>query len=42
LASGHLVQLLPEWDDETYPMYAFYWPTPVISAKVRASLDAFA
>jgi DNA-binding transcriptional LysR family regulator len=39
LASGRLVQLLPEWADEVYPMYAFYRPTPVISAKVRAFLD---
>jgi DNA-binding transcriptional LysR family regulator len=39
LESGRLVQLLPDWSDETYPLYAYYHSTPHLSSKVRAFLD---
>ena len=39
LADGRLVQLLPEWGDETYPLYAYHHSPQLISAKVRAFLD---
>ena len=39
LADGRLVQVLPEWAEETYPLYAYHHPTPLMSAKVRAFLD---
>ena len=38
LADGRLVQVLPEWADETYPMYAYHAPER-ISAKLRALLE---
>jgi DNA-binding transcriptional LysR family regulator len=38
-ADGRLVQLLPEWSDETYPLYAYHHPAQLMSAKVRAFLD---
>ena len=39
LADGRLVQVLPDWADETYPLYAYH-PTPrLMSARVRAFLD---
>lgn len=39
IASGTLVQLLPDWIDETYPLHAFWHGTQHVSAKVRAFLD---
>ena len=39
LADGRLVQVLPEWADETYPLYAYHHAAPLMSAKVRAFLD---
>lgn len=39
LAAGKLVQLLPDWSDETYPLYAFHHSAQHLSAKVRAFLD---
>lgn len=39
LADGRLVQVLPEWSDETYPLYAYYHSAQLMSAKVRAFLD---
>ena len=39
LEDGRLVQLLPEWSDETYPLYAYHHPEPLLSAKVRAFLE---
>jgi len=39
LADGRLVQLLPEWADETYPLYAYHHSAHLMSAKVRAFLD---
>jgi DNA-binding transcriptional LysR family regulator len=39
LADGKLVQILPEWADETYPLYAYHHAAQHQSAKVRAFLD---
>jgi DNA-binding transcriptional LysR family regulator len=39
LESGRLVQVLPDWSDETYPLYAFYPSRRQAPAKVRAFLD---
>lgn len=39
LADGRLVQVLPEWAEETYPLHAYHHPTPLMSAKVRAFLE---
>jgi DNA-binding transcriptional LysR family regulator len=38
LADGRLVQVLPEWADETYPLYAYHHSARLQSAKVRAFL----
>jgi len=38
LADGRLVQVLPRWADETYPLYAYH-AEGATSAKVRAFLD---
>jgi DNA-binding transcriptional LysR family regulator len=39
LAAGRLVQVLPNWADETYPLYAYHHSAQLVSAKVRAFLD---
>ncbi len=39
LAAGRLVQVLPEWAEETYPLYAYHHSVQLMSAKVRAFLD---
>jgi DNA-binding transcriptional LysR family regulator len=39
LADGRLVQVLPDWADETYPLYAYHHSAQLMSAKVRAFLD---
>ncbi|MDC0714161.1 LysR family transcriptional regulator [Stigmatella sp. ncwal1] len=39
LADGRLVQLLPEWADEMYPLYAYHHSAQFMSAAVRAFLD---
>ncbi|MET0534310.1 MAG: LysR family transcriptional regulator [Steroidobacter sp.] len=39
IADGRLIQVLPEWADERYPLHAYYHSTPHMSAKVRAFLD---
>lgn len=39
LASGELVRVLPDWADETYPLYAYHHAAQLMSAKVRAFLD---
>lgn len=39
LERGELVQVLPEWADETYPLYAYHHSAQLMSAKVRAFLD---
>jgi DNA-binding transcriptional LysR family regulator len=39
LADGRLVQILPEWAEETFPLYAYHHSAQLMSAKVRAFLD---
>jgi DNA-binding transcriptional LysR family regulator len=39
IASGRLVHVLPDWSDETFPVYTFRHPSNLVSAKVRAFLD---
>lgn len=36
---GRLVQVLPGWADETYPLHAYHHSAPLMSARVRAFLD---
>ena len=38
IAAGRLVQLLPAWAEETYPLYAYHHSPQLQSAKVRAFL----
>jgi len=39
LADGRLIQLLPDWAEETFPLYVYHHAPARISAKVRAFLD---
>jgi DNA-binding transcriptional LysR family regulator len=39
LAQDKLVLLLPEWSDETFPLYAYHHSSNLVSAKVRAFLE---
>ncbi len=39
LASGRLVQVLGEWSDEVFPLYAYYPSRRHVPAKTRAFLD---
>lgn len=39
VADGRLVQVLPEWAEETYPLHAYHHSPQLMSAKVRAFLD---
>ncbi|XXX54584.1 substrate binding domain-containing protein [Sorangium sp. So ce124] len=39
LADGRLVQVLPEWAEETYPLYAYHHAAQLVSAKIRAFLE---
>ena len=39
IADGRLVQLLPDWAEETFPLYAYHHPARVTSARVRVFLD---
>jgi DNA-binding transcriptional LysR family regulator len=39
LAKRDLVQILPEWSDEVYPLYAYHPSRHLPPAKVRAFLD---
>jgi DNA-binding transcriptional LysR family regulator len=39
LASGALVQILPDWADERFPLYAYHPSRHLPAAKVRAFLD---
>lgn len=39
LADGRLIQLLPDWAEETFPLYVYHHSPKLISAKVRAFLD---
>jgi DNA-binding transcriptional LysR family regulator len=38
-ADGRLVQVLPDWAEETYPLYAYHHAAQLVSAKVRAFLE---
>ncbi len=42
LAEGRLVQLLPEWAEETFPLYVYHHGPSLMSARVRAFLDFLA
>jgi DNA-binding transcriptional LysR family regulator len=39
LSSGHLVELLPDWQGETFPLYALHPSNHLPAAKVRAFID---
>jgi DNA-binding transcriptional LysR family regulator len=39
LASGRMVDLFPDWPDETFPLYAAYPSRRHLPAKVRAFFD---
>jgi DNA-binding transcriptional LysR family regulator len=39
LASGALVQVLPDWAEERFPLYAYYPSRHLPPAKVRAFVD---
>lgn len=39
LEKGRLVELLPEWEGETFPLYALYPSRHLPPAKVRAFID---
>ena len=39
LSEGRVIQLLPDWADETFPLYAYHHASNRISTKVRAFLD---
>ncbi|NDV86335.1 LysR family transcriptional regulator [Aurantimonas aggregata] len=39
LADGRLVQLLPDWAEEVFPLYVYHHSPKSMSAKVRALLD---
>lgn len=39
LKDKRLVQLLPDWADETFPLYVYHHTPKLMSAKVRAFLD---
>jgi DNA-binding transcriptional LysR family regulator len=39
LARGDLMQILPDWSDEPYPLYAYHPSRHLPPAKVRAFLD---
>ncbi|PZM12337.1 LysR family transcriptional regulator [Rhizobium tubonense] len=39
LRNGELIDLFPDWPDETFPLYAFYPSRRHLPAKVRAFID---
>lgn len=39
LESGQLIDLFPDWSDETFPLYAFYPSRQHVPAKVSAFID---
>jgi DNA-binding transcriptional LysR family regulator len=39
LEKGELVQILPDWAEERFPLYAYHVSRHLVSAKVRAFLD---
>ena len=38
LADGRLVQVLPDWAEETFPLFVYHHTPKLMSAKVRAFL----
>jgi DNA-binding transcriptional LysR family regulator len=42
LESGRLIELLPDWHGESFPLYAFYPAGHLPAAKVRAFIDFIA
>jgi DNA-binding transcriptional LysR family regulator len=39
IAQNRLVQILPDWAEETFPLYALHHSSHLVSAKVRVFLD---
>jgi DNA-binding transcriptional LysR family regulator len=39
LRTGRLVHLLPDWSDETFPLYAYHRTSRLMPAKLAAFLD---
>jgi DNA-binding transcriptional LysR family regulator len=39
LAEGRLVHVLPDWSDETFPLYAYHRASRLMPAKLGAFLD---
>ncbi|PZQ49305.1 MAG: LysR family transcriptional regulator [Rhodovulum sulfidophilum] len=39
LAERRLTKILPDWSDETFPLYAYHHAPNLVSAKLRAFLD---
>lgn len=39
LLDGELIHVLPDWSDETFPLYAYYRQSDLMPAKLRAFLD---
>jgi len=39
ITAGRLVRVLPEWGDETYPLYAYHPAAHVVPPKLRVFLD---
>lgn len=39
IADGRLVQLLPEWAEERFPLHMYYRPNDMMPAKMRVFLD---
>lgn len=39
ISDGRLVELLPEWADERFPLYAYHRSQQLMSARLRAFLD---
>lgn len=39
LTSGDLIQVLPDWSEETFPLHAYYRRSDLMPAKLRAFLD---
>ncbi|OWZ91708.1 LysR family transcriptional regulator [Sinorhizobium sp. LM21] len=39
LSDGDLIQILPDWSEETFPLHAYYRRSDLMPAKLRAFLD---
>lgn len=39
IRDGRLIQLLPDWSDERFPLYAYHRSQQLMSARLRAFLD---